>query len=103
MNSKQTAAGKTAQKTYSVRCDAFDLQHVNAMQIAQGSTFLGWQYANREETEVEVVYQQPLLHNAISINIHNLVDDLLDLFLLGRYSRTDARRVLTTIEKGGAL
>jgi hypothetical protein len=98
MNSKQTAAGKTAQKTYSVRCDAFDLQHVNAMQIAQGSTFVGWQYANQEKTEVEVVYQQPLLHNPISFNVHNLIDDLLSLFLRGVYTREEADRILTVIE-----
>lgn len=98
MNSKQTAAGKTARKTYSVRCDAFDLPDVNAMQIAQGSTFFAWHYANQAETEVEVVYQHPLLHNSVSLNIHDLIDDLLSLFLRGSYTREEADRILNVIE-----
>lgn len=59
MNSKQTAAGKTAQGTYKVRCDVFDLRRINSMQLALGSVFVGWHYANPSETEVLITYRQP--------------------------------------------
>lgn len=81
-------------------CDVFDLAKTKAWYAQRGYQPTGeWHYANRQQTIIRVHFARPMV---INFSIHDLVDDLLDLFLRGRYSRTDALRVLTTIEKGGA-
>lgn len=81
-------------------CDVFDLAKTKAWYASRGYQPTGeWHYANRQETIVRVHFARPMV---INFSIHDLLDDLLTLFLTGRYSRQDALRVLTTIEKGGA-
>lgn len=81
-------------------CDVFDLAKTKAWYAQRGYQPTGeWHYANRQETIVRVHFARPTV---INFSIHDLVDDLLDLFLRGRYSRTDAIRVLSTLQKGGA-
>ena len=99
MNATKKTAGETAREIVAV-CDVFDIRRVVADYATRGYRPTGrWQYANAAETIVRVEFARPV---TISFSVHDLVDDLLDLFLRGRYSRTDALRVLTTIEKGGA-
>ena len=81
-------------------CDVFDLAKTKAWYAQRGYQPTGeWHYANRQQTIVRVHFTRPMV---INFSIHDLVDDLLDLFLRGRYSRTDALRVLSTLQKGGA-
>ena len=80
-------------------CDVFDLAKTKAWYAQRGYQPTGnWQYANAAETIVRVEFARPA---TLSFSVHDLLDDLLDLFLRGRYSRTDALRVLSTLQKGG--
>lgn len=81
-------------------CDVFDLAKTKAWYASRGYQPTGqWQYANRQQTIVRVLFARPMV---INFSIHDLLDDLLDLFISGRYSRQDALRCLTAIKKGGA-
>lgn len=99
MNATKKTAGETAREIVAV-CDVFDIAKTKAWYAQRGYQPTGeWHYANRQETIVRVHFARPMV---INFSIHDLLDDLLTLFLTGRYSRQDALRVLTTIEKGGA-
>lgn len=99
MNATKKTAGETAREIVAV-CDVFDIAKTKAWYAQRGYQPTGrWQYANRQQTIVRVEFARPA---TFSFNVHDLVDDLLDLFLRGRYSRTDALRVLSTLQKGGA-
>lgn len=81
-------------------CDVFDLAKTKAWYASRGYQPTGqWQYANRQQTIVRVTFARPL---RLAFDIHDLLDDLLTLFLTGRYSRQDALRCLTAIKEGGA-
>lgn len=102
MNEKVMKAAKSRKESREIVavCDVFDLAKTKAWYAQRGYQPTGeWHYANRQETIVRVHFARPVV---INFSIHDLVDDLLDLFLRGRYSRTDAIRVLSTLQKGGA-
>ena len=81
-------------------CDVFDLAKTKAWYASRGYQPTGqWQYANRQQTIVRVHFARPMV---INFSIHDLLDDLLGLFMSGRYSRRDAIRCLTAIKEGGA-
>ena len=85
-----------------MRCDVFDLRRINSMQLALGSVFVGWHYANPSETEVLITYRQPQPKPTITFNTHDLLDDILGLFIRGRVSRQEADNMVMAVEKGGA-
>ena len=101
-----TTAGGTAKKEYSVTVDVFDLRRVNEQQLALGSQPLGWRYANRDETLVTVRYAaaEPKTKAPFAFTQGELVDELVELFVAGRYSRTEACQILAALkgEEGGA-
>ena len=81
-------------------CDVFDLAKTKAWYASRGYQPTGqWQYANRQQTIVRVLFARPMV---INFSIHDLLDDLLALLISGRYSRQDALRCLTAIKEGGA-
>lgn len=81
-------------------CDVFDLAKTKAWYASRGYQPTGqWQYANRQQTIVRVTFARPMV---INFSIHDLLDDLLTLFLTGRYTRQDDLRCLTAIKEGGA-
>lgn len=101
MNATKKTAGETAKERVIVAvCDVFDIRKTKEWYASRGYQPTGrWQYANATETIVRVEFARPA---TISFSVHDLLDDLAELLIRGRYSRTDALRVLSTIEKGGA-
>lgn len=101
MNVTKKTAGETARERVIVAvCDVFDIRKTREWYASRGYQPTGnWQYANRQQTIVRVEF---ILPATITFDLHDLLDDLLELFVSGRYSRQDALRCLTAIKKGGA-
>lgn len=98
MNATRKTAGETAREIVAV-CDVFDIAKTKAWYAQRGYRPTGrWQYANAAETIVRVEFTRPVLE----FNLHDLLDDLAELLIRGRYSRQDALRCLTAIKEGGA-
>ena len=101
-----TTAGGTAKKEYSVTVDVFDLRRVNEQQLALGSQPLGWRYANGDETLVTVRYAaaEPKAKAPFAFTQGELVDELMELFVAGRWSRRETMEALKALkgEEGGA-
>jgi len=99
MKKTRKTAGETAREIVAV-CDVFDIAKTKAWYAQRGYQPTGeWHYANRQETIIRVHFARPMV---INFSIHDLLDDLLGLFMSGRYSRQDALRCITAIKKGGA-
>lgn len=84
-------------------CDVFDLAKTKAWYAQRGYQPTGeWHYANRQETIIRVHFARPMV---INFSIHDLVDDLLDLFIRGRITRRAAIQTLNVLQaqKGGEL
>lgn len=103
MNAAKKTAGETARERVIVAvCDVFDIRKTREWYASRGYQPTGnWQYANRQKTIVRVEFALPA---TLTFNLHNLIDDLMELFVSGRYSRNDAINVLSVLKarEGGA-
>lgn len=98
MNATKKTAGETAREIVAV-CDVFDIRRVVADYAERGYRPTGeWCYGNHQQTIVRVGFCRPV----VEFDLHDLLDDLVELLIRGRYSRNDALRCLTAIKKGGA-
>lgn len=82
-------------------CDVFDIRRVVAGYATRGYRPTGeWCYGNRQQTIVRVGFSRPVLE----FSLHDLLDDLAELLIRGRYSRREAERVLNVLQaqEGGA-
>lgn len=101
MNATKKTAGETAREIVAV-CDVFDIRRVVADYATRGYRPTGeWHYANRQQTIVRVGFCRPA---TLSFSIHDLLDDLAELLIRGRYSRREAEQVLNVLQaqEGGA-
>lgn len=97
MNATKKTAGETAREIVAV-CDVFDIRRVVADYATRGYRPTGeWHYANRQQTIVRVGFCRPVLE----FSLHDLVDDLAELLIRGRYSRREAEQVLNVLQTQG--
>ena len=103
MKVTKKTAGETAKERVIVAvCDVFDIRKTKEWYASRGYQPTGnWQYANRQQTIVRVEFALPA---TLTFSIHDLLDDLVELFISGRYSRHDAINVLSVLkaQEGGA-
>lgn len=103
MNATKKTAGETARERVIVAvCDVFDIRKVKEWYAARGYQPTGnWQYANREETIVRVEFALPA---TLTFDLHDLIDDLAELLIRGRYSRRETVTILNVLQaqEGGA-
>lgn len=100
MNATKKTAGETAREIVAV-CDVFDIRRVVADYATRGYRPTGeWCYGNRQQTIVQVGFSRPV----VEFSLHDLLDDLAELLIRGRYSRREAERVLNVLQaqEGGA-
>lgn len=101
-NAMKAAESRKESREIVAVCDVFDLAKTKAWYAQRGYQPTGeWHYANRQETIVRVHFVRPMV---INFSIHDLLDDLAELLIRGRYSRREAERVLNVLQaqKGGA-
>lgn len=103
MNATKKTAGETARERVIVAvCDVFEIKKTVEIYRQRGYEPTGeWRYANGAETMVRVGFRPRSVWN---FDVHDLLDDLVWLFVSGRYSRKDALNVLSVLEaqEGGA-
>lgn len=100
MNATKKTAGETAREIVAV-CDVFDIRRVVADYATRGYRPTGeWHYANRQQTIVRVGF----CRSVVEFSLHDLLDDLVELLIRGRYSRREAEQVLNVLQaqEGGA-
>ncbi len=103
MKVTKKTAGETAKERVIVAvCDVFDIRKTKEWYASRGYQPTGnWQYANRQQTIVRVEFALPA---TLTFDLHDLIDDLAELLIRGRYSRRDAINVLSVLkaQEGGA-
>ena len=103
MKVTKKTAGETARERVIVAvCDVFDIRKTKEWYASRGYQPTGnWQYANRQQTIVRVEFALPA---TLTFDLHDLLNDLVELFISGRYSRRDALNVLSVLkaQEGGA-
>lgn len=103
MNATKKTAGETARERLIVAvCDVFEIKKTVESYRQRGYEPTGeWCYANGAETMVRVWFRSRSVWN---FDVHDLLDDLVWLFVSGRYSRKDALNILSVLEaqEGGA-
>lgn len=103
MNTTRKTAGETARERVIVAvCDVFEIKKTVESYRARGYEPTGeWCYANGAETMARVWFRP---RSVWSFDVHDLLDDLVWLFISGRYSRKEAEQVLNVLQaqEGGA-
>ena len=77
-------------------CDVFDIKKTVESYRQRGYEPTGeWCYTNEAETMARVWFRP---RSVWSFDVHDLLDDLVWLFVSGRYSRKEAEQVLNVLQ-----